>query len=298
MKNKERVKAMDKDKLFAYILFTTGILTVLMIGWIGKNYYFLPLSAKYASPLHKTFGPSGLWGHGLGIIGSILMLMNFFYSWRKRYEFKEKFGSLKFWLYFHMFVGLLGPALIIYHSAFKFHGIIATTSFFSMVTVVISGIIGRYIYIQVPRTIGGLEITLWELQEEYHKISSTLMEQLQDNEELLKKCNEICAVPTYSGEKKLHILWNLLKNDWQRHKQLKEFFTLLKGKGFSQAYLEEVMGLVKEKIKTHQRIVMWEGTHKLLDGWRFLHKKLSWVLFITMTVHVLVTVLFGFTWVF
>ncbi len=289
---------MDKDKLFAWFLFTTGILASVLIGWIGKNYYFLPLTAKYQSPLHETFGPSGIWGHGLGIIGSVLMLMNFFYSWRKRYEFKEKLGSLKFWLYFHMFVGLLGPTLILYHSAFKFHGIIATTSFFSMVTVVISGIIGRYIYIQVPRTIGGLEITLWELEEEYRQISATLRKQLKNDMELLKKCNEICTVNSYTGEKKLQILWNLLKNDWQRRKQLHGYFNLLRDKGFSQTYLEQVMNLVKQKLTTHQRIVMWEGTHKLLDGWRFLHKKLSWVLFITMTIHVLVTVLFGFTWVF
>lgn len=290
---------MDKDKLFAYILFGAGIITVGLIGWIGRGYYFLPLTLKYQSSLHEVFGPSGLVGHGLGIIGSVLMLLNFMYSWRKRYEFKEKLGGLKFWLYFHMFVGLLGPALIIYHSAFKFHGIIATTSFFSMVTVVISGIIGRYIYIQIPRTIGGLELSLYELQEEYRRLSGALTSQVQNDSEIEQYCDELCSDPSpTSGDKNFHILWLLLKNDWQRRKKLTQFAALLKSKGFSENFLKEILSVARQKIRTHERMVMWESTHRLLDSWRFIHKKLSWLLFITMTVHVLVTLLFGFTWIF
>ncbi len=289
---------MDKDKLFAYFLFGAGILTVGIIGWLGREYYFLPLTLKYQSSLHSLFGPSGLVGHGLGIIGSILMLLNFLYSWRKRYEFKEKLGDLKVWLYFHMFVGLLGPALIIYHSAFKYHGIIATTSFFSMAAVVISGIIGRYIYIQIPRTIGGLELTLYQLQEEYRRISSTLLTQLQNEPEILQQCEAICSEDSTEGYKNLRVLWVLLKNDWQRRKKLLQFAVLLKSKGFSENFLKEILSVTRQKIHTHERMVMWESTHRLLDSWRFIHKKLSWVLFITMTVHVLVTLLFGFTWVF
>jgi len=290
---------MDKDKLFAYFLFSAGIVTVALIGWFGRDYYFLSLTQKYQSGEHSLFGPSGLVGHGLGIIGSVLMLLNFMYSWRKRYEFKEKFGGLKFWLYFHMFVGLLGPALIIYHSAFKYHGIIATTSFFSMVTVVISGIIGRYIYIQIPHTIGGLELTLFDLREEYRRLSEALTRQVENDNEILQHCNELCSDPSpTTGNKNLRILWLLLKNDWQRRKRLTHFAALLKSKGFSEHFLKEILHVAKQKVHTHERLVMWESTHRLLDSWRFIHKKLSWVLFITMTVHVLVTVLFGFIWIF
>ena len=289
---------MDKEKLFAYFLFGTGILTVVIIGWIGSAYYFLPLTLKYQSSLHSVYGPSGIVGHGLGIIGSILMLLNFLYSWRKRYEFKEKLGGLKFWLYFHMFVGLLGPALIIYHSAFKYHGIIAITSFFSMIAVVISGIIGRYIYIQIPRTIGGLELTLYELQEEYRRLSKALTTQIQNEPEIMRQCEVLCSDVSIGEDKNLRILWLLLRNDWQRRKKLLRFVQLIRSKGFSENFLREILSITKQKIRTHERIVMWESTHRLLDGWRFIHKKLSWVLFITMTVHVLVTLLFGFTWVF
>ena len=40
--------------------------------------------------------------------------------------------------------------LVLFHTAFKFGGIVAV-SFWSMVAVFLSGIIGRFIYIQIPK---------------------------------------------------------------------------------------------------------------------------------------------------
>lgn len=100
-----------------------------------------------------------------GIVGSLMMLAGVSsYMLRKRIQKLSRFGLLKYWLEFHIFLCSLGPMLVLYHTAFKFRGLVAV-SFWSMVAVVISGVIGRYIYLQIPRTIEGFEMDLNEINQ-------------------------------------------------------------------------------------------------------------------------------------
>ena len=109
-----------------------------------------PLEERFYHPDHENFKPSGLFGHGLGIVGTLLILIGvFIYIARKRYQFLSRYGRVKYWLEFHIFLCTLGPIMVLFHTAFKFGGIVSI-SFWSMVAVVISGVIGRYIYIQIP----------------------------------------------------------------------------------------------------------------------------------------------------
>jgi len=52
---------------------------------------------------------------------------------------------------------------VLYHTALKFGGIVAV-SFWSMAAVVLSGVIGRFIYVRIPRTIQGNELSVKELE--------------------------------------------------------------------------------------------------------------------------------------
>ena len=289
---------MYRDKIFAILLFSFGVLSLIVIGYVGRDYYFLPLADKYNSELHNIFGPSGLWGHGLGIIGSVLMILNFMYSWRKRFEFKEKLGSLKGWLEFHMFVGLFGPTLIIYHSAFKFNGIIASISFFSMVVVVISGIIGRYLYVQIPHNISGTELSLAELEEDATHLKSILNVEFAHDVTLQAHCEQLCNFKFEKSNGSLGLIRTLIKNDLDRRKKLSLMISELRNRNVSENSIQRITRTVKQQLQLTRNIVLWANLHKLLDTWRILHKKLSWVLFATLLVHVVVTILFGFVWIF
>jgi hypothetical protein len=290
---------MYRDKYFALFLFGFGALVLFTIGYIGREYYFLSLPEKYQSDLHHEMGPSGRWGHGLGIIGSVLMLLNFLYSWRKRNEFNEKFGRLKTWLEFHMFVGLFGPTLILYHSAFKLQGIVAVVCFVSMIIVVVSGIIGRYIYVQIPRHINGAEFNLAELKEREEQLTDILTIETRQDPAVSRLCQDLCqskevAVP--SGT--LPMLMHILKAHWRSRRQMQKLIALLQQDRTTAEYVPRIRGTVTERLNLARKITMWKGAHRLLDTWRFLHKKLSWLLFITLAIHILVTLLFGFTWIF
>jgi hypothetical protein len=85
---------------------------------------------------------SELFGHGIGIVGFVFMLMTeTLYSLRKRSR-SVKWGRMSTWLQFHIFTGL---------------GIAGVTTLFTVI-IVISGFIGRYIFTRIPRTMDGLEI--------------------------------------------------------------------------------------------------------------------------------------------
>ncbi len=56
-----------------------------------------------------------LFGHGIGIIGFILMLMTeTLYSLRKRSR-SVKWGKMSTWLQSHIFTGLVGPIMVLLH---------------------------------------------------------------------------------------------------------------------------------------------------------------------------------------
>ncbi len=98
-----------------------------------------------------------LFGHGIGILGFILMLMTeTLYSLRKRSR-SARWGRMSSWLQFHIFTGLVGPYMVLLHTSWKFNGLAGVTTLFTVV-IVISGFVGRYIYTRIPRTSDGLEI--------------------------------------------------------------------------------------------------------------------------------------------
>ena len=106
----------------------------------------------------REIPPAGeLFGHGMGILGFIFMLMTeTLYSLRKRSR-SVKWGKLSSWLQFHIFTGIVGPYMVLLHSSWKFNGIAGITTLFTII-IVISGFTGRYIFTRIPRTLDGLEI--------------------------------------------------------------------------------------------------------------------------------------------
>lgn len=96
---------------------------------------------------------SGLIGHGIGIAGFTLMLMTAtLYSVRKL-RTAARWGSMAAWLRFHMVTGLVGPYMVLLHTAMRFRGLAGLAMLLTAV-VVVSGLIGRYLYTAVPRDVG------------------------------------------------------------------------------------------------------------------------------------------------
>ena len=100
----------------------------------------------------SAFPMASSWaGHGIGIAGFILMLMTAtLYSFRKL-RTDASWGSTASWLKFHMVTGLVGPYMVLLHTAMRFHGLAGLTMLLTVI-VVASGLVGRFLYTRVPRS--------------------------------------------------------------------------------------------------------------------------------------------------
>ena len=138
----ERLAVLGRLPELAYALAAIAAVTVL---------YVVAYSQASAFPTASSFV-----GHAIGIAGFILMLMTAtLYSLRKLRQ-DARWGSTSAWLKFHMVTGLVGPYMVLLHTAMRFNGL-AGLAMLLTVIVVVSGLIGRYIYTAVPRAVDGLE---------------------------------------------------------------------------------------------------------------------------------------------
>ena len=126
-------------------------LAFLTCMFIGAGYGLVTIWMREVPAASEFFG------HTLGIVGFILMLLTeILYSLRKRSR-SAALGRMSTWLKFHIYMGLVGPFMVLLHSSWKFNGLAGATTLLTAI-IVFSGFIGRYIFTRIPRTLDGLEI--------------------------------------------------------------------------------------------------------------------------------------------
>jgi hypothetical protein len=95
-------------------------------------------------------------GHTTGVIGTLLMLgAQTAYSLRKQTK-DARWGPMVKWLQSHVMMGLVGPYMVLIHSAGALNGVAAIAAVLTVVTL-LSGIVGRYIYTSIPKEIEGVD---------------------------------------------------------------------------------------------------------------------------------------------
>jgi hypothetical protein len=122
---------------------------------------------------HSVPAAGSLFGHTIGIVGFILMVMTeCLYTLRKRSR-SARWGRMSTWLEFHVFTGLVGPYMVLLHTSWKFNGLAGVVMLLTLV-IVGSGFIGRYIYTAIPRTADGVELGVGELARQITAIEDEL----------------------------------------------------------------------------------------------------------------------------
>ncbi|MBZ5510070.1 MAG: hypothetical protein LAN70_02765 [Acidobacteriia bacterium] len=76
----------------------------------------------------------------------------------------------------HVLLGLAAPFVIAFHASFKFRGFVGTACWI-MSAVALSGVIGRYLYSQIPRRATAAELSLKEARDLQEKDTAQLSSQ-------------------------------------------------------------------------------------------------------------------------
>jgi len=283
-------------KLFLLLLFLLVIATFIFLLQKGLSYYQTSMEERYFHPLNESLKPSGFWGHGLGIIGSFLMIFGMLmYISRKRIKAMSRWGSLKNWLEIHIFLCTLGPLLILFHTSFKFGGIVAV-SFWSMVAVWISGILGRFIYIQIPRTIEGRELSLNEVRE----LKTDMDEILKNNYNLSSETTEVILSAinlqtNVSGKKPSGNYFLRYLDDFRTVHVVKK---ILHNHNLYKSERNQIIDLVKKDLSLNRKIERLLTMQKLFNYWHVAHMPFAIIMIIIMIIHVAVAITFGYKWIF
>jgi hypothetical protein len=281
--------------VFAIVLAAVSIAAIVVLAWFGWEYYRLPLALRVRSPLHDVLKPGGTLGRRLGIAGSALMLANLAYMLRRRVAFVRKIGSQRLWLEIHVFCGLAGPAILVFHSAFLANNLIARLTAASTAIVVAAGIVGRYIYAQLPRNIYGKELTLAELRTAQRALIEALAAMLPPDAR--ERAGDIAtfAIPEPPGKRGApRLIWQSVRADVARIFSSFQLAARLRRAGLDRRHAREAARATRRAAALGLRISQLHAFQRLLARWRGIHLKLALVMVICMVVHVAVVTILGY----
>lgn len=285
---------------FGWLLFFVASVIVLLGAYESFTQAYLPGSSILArahsldllTQYELTYGPSdGIW-HMLGWTGSVMMIVMMLYSVRKRAKFLRNFGSLRHWLAAHMFLGIVGPLLVTLHTTFQFHGIIAT-SFWCMITTMVFGILGRYIYIQIPRSVSGTELGVQGIEKVCDRLDRKLEKHLSEKN-ISSLLAEISATDGQLEDMSpISALLFMMKTDIRNRFKLLRLKAILKQKfKLPRKVRRDIAAQLSGKAALIRKIHFLKTSHSLLHYWHVLHIPLAAVMFLIMFLHIVVYFVF------
>ncbi len=282
----------DGDGLWRRSLILTYLVSgvvVLAVLAAGAAFYRTPLLERAHHEGYWQWKAGGSVGHKLGLTGSSMMVLMLLYSVRKRAGALRRVGQLSHWLDVHIYLGVFGPLLVVLHSTFKVQGLVAL-SFWSMVVVALSGVLGRYLYLQIPRTRAGEELALAELETEDRELSSQLRTRFRLEESQLASLDALVAVPGRTGL--LGGFARLVTDDLRLRSGLRRFARSCRS--VPRPVVREFERVVRQKAQVRRRILLWDRVHELFHYWHVLHKPFALVMYVFMIVHVAVALATGY----
>ncbi len=273
-------------------LYLTGTGTFLFFLFRGWDYYTLPLAQRPRHEMYWSLKPGGDLGLLFGIAGASMMVVMLAYSLRKRVRLLRRLGPVGVWLDYHILLGVFGPLFVLLHSSFKVGGLVAL-SFWSMVLVASSGVLGRFLYRQIPRTSAGDELTQAEVEAEDARLAKRLSLELGLSEQQIGEL-EALALDRMRRRNAVVLLGSLLIGPLLLRRRLTRRWKELTGES---RLRRDVRKLVERKVKLHLRLALWDRVRQLFHYWHVFHKPFALLMYLFMAVHIGVALMTGYGWV-
>jgi len=259
----------------------------------GLDYYRLPLEERIYDPGHALFRPTGLVGNRLAILGTSLITIGVSsYMIRKRWKRLQGLGKLRHWLSFHIWCATLGPFLVMLHTSFKVGGIVSI-AFWSMVLVVSSGVIGRYVYVRIPKTLNGKFHSMQEIEDEQRA--------LLDEAERTVPGLAVNSLSAYLGEERtprnlIHALILAVRFDFEGRRMQRRLRKTLDEAGVSAEVQATLVDLARRHRRLAQQRALLHPFARLFRYWHTFHLPLAIVMAIILLIHIGVAIAFGYAW--
>ena len=216
---------------------------------------------------------AGLFGHLIGILGFVLMLMTeTLYTLRKRSR-TAHWGKISSWLNFHIFTGIVGPYMVLIHTSWKFNGLAGLTMLLTIV-IVVSGFIGRYIYTSIPRAVDGAELEASNLEREVASTQAeiqSLVGQYPQDVQIIQRLGE--------------------KRNWLQRMQWHSAVRQMKPEMRFQVELLEQL-IQRQKVLNRQ-VQSLAASRRLMALWHTIHIPIGMMLFTAAFIHIVAAIYYA-----
>ncbi len=264
----------------------------------GFDYYWLDQVSRPHSPKHAQLRPGGVVGIRLGILGIVLLFLIYLYPIRKRWAWLGSKGSTKHWFDYHILLGLVAPVVVSFHASFKAQGL-AGLAYWTMAVLTASGIVGRYLYAQIPRSRAAAESSLKQLEA-----SSTQRGRMVEASAGFAQVVRLPDIREVQAMSSVRALWLMLAWDlqqplllWRVRRRLSPGRGLLTLGGVlstGDAALEQAIRETRRQVVMTRKILLLSKAEKIFHLWHVLHRPFSISLAILVLLHLAIVFLFGY----
>ncbi len=276
----------------ATALTVLGLVTLAIVLAVrGAQFYALSVTARVDSPDFRVLSPGSTIGHGYGVIGTVLILTNLLYLIRRRLRPNLPIGSLQAWLAMHVFTGLSGSTLILFHSAFQLRTPIATVTSIALFATVLTGLLGRYLHTVTPKPdTHRLGLSIAALDEYAKGLGPRIMSGLRQ------------LPPTPAPEHATMFASLRLMPTWWRERRARRRVVFL-------AVEEAIMASVDPHVKGEMKRIGGDAesiagrevgaiaANAILRSWRGVHRIVAIIMVLSVSLHIGVAIMYGYWWI-
>lgn len=279
---------MTRTRLYTITFAALAVGIALALWFKGSSFYMTHPWDRSMHPEYDALRSGGSWGFGEAIVGTALILLNLTFMLRRRLKSMRRFGALRLWMNMHVVTGLVGPLIVVYHTAFYPRTTVALTAFVSLGVLVLTGVIGRFIYAMIPHTVAGAEMGMPELETRLEEARGHLEAKASADDPLWARLDRLSRQPLITPKSSLGSLlllpYTIVSTTWLR---IRLYFL---GRSRRDVDWHDVQDIVLIRRRLHTLKLY----RQLLRWWRALHRVFALVMVVTLTVHVVVLMYLGY----
>ena len=237
----------------------------------------------------RYYTPEEGLGYWLGLVGGVMMLVAFAYTAFKYVAKLRTRAIMKHWLTIHIFFGIGGPLLILVHSTFHIGSLNGGVALVSMLLVLMSGIMGRFLYSKTHYGLGGRKARVKDLQVMLklagHKIKSDRLDKFTESVLTHKQTLGYAFWELFTFGWRSRWLYFRMNETMRLHLQL-----LARQNDWDRATVRQKRMEFKRQlllyIETLRKVALFRVYERFFAFWRNAHVPLLYLLLLSGVVHV------------
>jgi Fe-S-cluster-containing hydrogenase component 2 len=221
-----------------------------------------------------------------GYVGTSLMIIALLYPLWKRVRLMQKIGSSAAWFDFHLMGGTVGPLFIALHSALRLDkSLITLVPFWSMIIVALSGVVGRYLYAQMPDLLHGRELDELAAERALARQRSAHGGAIAALEREVAAHRKLAAQVAARAGLLAALTWTIA-DDLKRPLRKWRRRHVLKKNKVPASTCKELLGHVSNLMTMERRRVLVPQAHGALAQWKKVHVAFTFVLAAMAAIHI------------